>query len=48
MLSSLWYFMLDKGWISSAVFVVLLILNVPITLAGIFAISSHCGWGGCC
>jgi len=43
MLSSLWYFMLNKGWISSGVFVVLLILNVPITLAGIFAIHRTVG-----
>ncbi len=43
MLSSLWYFMMKNGWISSDLFVVLLILNVPITLAGIFAIHRAVG-----
>jgi tetratricopeptide (TPR) repeat protein len=43
MLSSLWYFMMKKGWISSDLFVVLLILTVPITLAGIFAIHRAVG-----
>jgi len=38
MLSSAWGFMLKKGWISPGMFVLLLILNIPITLAGIFAI----------
>ena len=35
MLSFLWYFMLDKGWISPPVFVLLLILNLPITAAAV-------------
>ena len=38
MLSSLWFFMLNKGWISRGVFVFLLILNLPITAAGVIAI----------
>jgi tetratricopeptide (TPR) repeat protein len=43
MLSSLWYFMLDKGWISQVVFVLLLVLNLPITIAGILAIHRTVG-----
>src|SRR2546423_6735695 len=43
MLSSLAYFMLHKGWISSGVFVVLLILNLPITIAGVVAIHRTVG-----
>jgi len=43
MLSSLWFFMLHKGWISSGLFVFLLILNVPITLAGVIAIHRAVG-----
>jgi tetratricopeptide (TPR) repeat protein len=43
MLSSLWYFMMEKGWISSSLFVVLLILNLPITVAGILAIHRTVG-----
>ncbi len=43
MLSGLWYFMLNKGWISGGVFVFLLIVNVPVTLAGIFAIHRAVG-----
>ena len=38
MLSGLWYFMLDKGWISQLGFVLLLILNFPITAAGVLMI----------
>lgn len=43
MLSGLWYFMWNKGWISGGVFVFLLIVNVPVTLAGIFAIHRAVG-----
>jgi tetratricopeptide (TPR) repeat protein len=35
MLGFLWFFMLNKGWISPVVFVVLLILDVPITAAAV-------------
>lgn len=38
MLSSLWYFMHVKGWISGGMELVLTLLNVPLTVAGIFAI----------
>jgi tetratricopeptide (TPR) repeat protein len=34
----LWYFFLRQQWISSGVFLLLVILNVPVTIAGIFAI----------
>ena len=43
MLSMLWYFFLRQQLISSAVFLVLLILNVPVTIAGIFAIHRVVG-----
>ena len=43
MLSGLWYFMWDKGWIAGGVFVFLLILNVPITIGGIYAIHRAVG-----
>ena len=43
MLSLAWYFCLRQGWISSGAFVMLLILNVPITIAGIFAIHHGAG-----
>ena len=43
MLSGLWYFMWDKGWISDGVFVFLLLLNVPITIGGIFVIHRAVG-----
>jgi len=38
MLSMAWYFCQREGWISSGVFLLLLVLNVPLTVAGIFAI----------
>jgi tetratricopeptide (TPR) repeat protein len=38
MLSMAWYFCQRQGWISSGVFLLLLVLNVPLTVAGIFAI----------
>lgn len=43
MLSFLWGFMWNKGWISGGVFVFLLLLNVPITIAGIFMIHRVVG-----
>jgi len=43
MLSGLWYFMWDKGWISGGVFLFLLILNVPITIGAIFVIHRAVG-----
>jgi tetratricopeptide (TPR) repeat protein len=42
-LTSLWGFMLEKGWISSGIFVLLLILNLPITAAGVIAIHRAVG-----
>ncbi len=43
MLSFLWYFFLRQQWISSGVFLLLVILNVPATVAGIFAIHRTVG-----
>lgn len=43
MLSLAWYFCREKGWISGWLFVVLLLLNIPITIAGIFAIHRAVG-----
>lgn len=43
MLSFLWYFMLDNGWISNGLFVFLLLMNIPITIAGIFVIHRVVG-----
>lgn len=43
MLSMAWYFCLRQQWISSGVFLLLLILNVPLTIAGIFAIHHGAG-----
>lgn len=43
MLSALWYFMLDKGWIPPLVFVLLLILNLPVTAAGVMMIHRTVG-----
>ena len=40
MLSFLWYFMLEKQWIPGALFVILLVLNIPLTVAGIFLIDA--------
>lgn len=42
-LSFLWYFCLMKGWIPGWMFVVLLFLDIPITIAGIFAIHRAVG-----
>jgi len=38
MLGMLWYFMLREGWISRWALVVLLVLNIPFAVLGIFAI----------
>jgi tetratricopeptide (TPR) repeat protein len=43
MLSFLWGFMWEKGWISGGVFVFLLVLNLPITIAGILLIHRAVG-----
>jgi len=43
MLSMLWYFFVRQQIISGGVFLVLVILNVPITIAGIFAIHRVAG-----
>ena len=37
-LGFLWYFMLNKGWISPLAFVVLLILDLPITAAAVIVV----------
>ena len=42
-LSALWYFMLEKGWISQLGFILLMILNFPITAAGVIAIHRTVG-----
>jgi tetratricopeptide (TPR) repeat protein len=43
MLSMAWYFCARQQWISSGVFLLLLVLNVPLTIAGIFAIHRAAG-----
>ena len=43
MLSMAWYFCLRQHWIPSGVFVLLLVLNVPFTVAGIFGIRHAAG-----
>lgn len=42
-LSMLWYFMAEKGWIPGWLAVLLTLLNVPLTIAGIFAIHRTVG-----
>ena len=42
-LSFLWYFMLEKGWISPLAFVFLLILNLPITAAAVVFVHRTVG-----
>lgn len=42
-LSFLWYFMARMGWIPQWLFGVLLIVNLPLTVAGIFAIHRWVG-----
>ena len=43
MLSFLWYFMREKHWISPLVFVLLLILNLPITIAAVLFVHRSVG-----
>lgn len=43
MLSMLWYFFLRQQMISGGMFLVLLVLNVPIAIGGIFAINRAVG-----
>lgn len=43
MLSAAWYFCAREGWISGGVFLLLLVLNVPLTIAGIVAIHRLTG-----
>lgn len=43
MLSFLWYFMLEKHWISPLVFLLLLILNLPITAAAVVFVHRAVG-----
>ena len=43
MLSFLWYFMLEKGWISELVFALLLILNLPITAVAVVFVHRTVG-----
>ena len=39
MLSVLWYFFFRRGWISGAVFALLVLLNFPIAALGVFALT---------
>lgn len=43
MLSFAWYFCREKGWIPGWLFVLLILLNIPLTIAGIFAIHHAVG-----
>ena len=43
MLGFLWYFMMDKGWIPTWLFVVLVALDLPLSIAGAFAIHRTVG-----
>jgi tetratricopeptide (TPR) repeat protein len=43
MLTTLWYFMLEKGWISPLVLALLIILNFPISAAGVIALHRTVG-----
>jgi tetratricopeptide (TPR) repeat protein len=43
MLGFLWYFMLDKGWIPVALFVLLVVLDLPLSIAGAIAIHRVVG-----
>jgi len=42
-LSALWYFMLEQGWISAPVFGLLLLVNIPISAAGVIAVHRTVG-----
>jgi tetratricopeptide (TPR) repeat protein len=41
--STLWFFMLKMGWIPGWLLPVLILLNIPLTIAGIFAIHGAVG-----
>jgi tetratricopeptide (TPR) repeat protein len=44
MLSLAWFFMVEKGWIAGWVFLLLVVfVNIPVTIAGIFAIHRAVG-----
>jgi hypothetical protein len=43
MLGFLWYFMLNKGWIPAALFFVLVVLDLPVSIAGAIAIHRAVG-----
>ena len=43
MLGGLWYFMLDKGWISTPIFVLLLILTIPVCIAMVWGVHHAVG-----
>jgi len=43
MFTSLWFFMLNKGWISGVAFTVLTILSLPVSIAGAIAIHRAVG-----
>lgn len=43
MLSMLWYFCLEKGWISKGVFVLLTVINLPLTVVLVFTIHRAVG-----
>ena len=43
MVSALWFFMLKMGWIPPWLLPVLVVLNIPLTIAGIFAIHHAVG-----
>jgi len=43
MFTSLWFFMLNKGWISGVAFTVLTILSLPVAIAGAIAIHRAVG-----
>jgi hypothetical protein len=43
MLTALWVFMWQKGWIGAVVMVLLIILNLPVTAAGVVAVHRFVG-----
>src|SRR5260221_14720251 len=43
MFTSLWFFMLNKGWISGTAFAVLTILSLPVAIGGATAIHRAVG-----
>lgn len=42
-LTMLWYFMQAKGWIPGWLFGVLVLVNIPLTIAGVFAVHRSVG-----